>query len=457
MLYRPHAEPRLADPDPISMEHDLMPSPAPLDDGHEPNLIVFLAELCSVVASNTELRPILDWIVQKTTGLLSADEGSIKLLGGEGGPPTAKTLVRKHQPGLDSGSWELPIGTSVMGYLLHKGEPLISTDLLNDERFPGIRNVNSRVRAVMAVPLRVENRITGMLAVTNRTPGRQWTEDDARLLGIVATNSAGVIEQARLRVEAEEKKRLEEEIRVRERELDLARDIQMSLVPSAPLVRGPWEVHGRVVPARQVGGDYFDYFPLEGGRFAITIADVSGKGVPAALLMSNVQASLRAFCNGDREITEAIRQVNRSVARSASGGKFITLFYGEVDVERGVLRFTNAGHNYPMLRRRDGAIEELEEGGLLLGLFEDAEYQCGETPFAAGDALLLYSDGISEAADSHGQLFGEDRLRSLWQSCRTQPSSEVIGGVLTEVERFRGSAGQGDDMTAVVVGPRSGA
>ncbi|MBI1796137.1 MAG: SpoIIE family protein phosphatase [Candidatus Eisenbacteria bacterium] len=416
--------------------------------------INFLSELCSVVASNTELRPILDWIVQKTTGLLSADEGSIKLLGVDGGA-TAKTLVRKHQPGLDSGSWELPIVTTVMGYLLHKGEPLISSDLLDDERFSGIRRIVSRVRAVMAVPLKVDNRITGMLAVTNRTPGRHWTDDEAKLLTIVATNYAGVIEQARLRVEAEEKKRLEEENRRMESELDLARDIQMSLVPSGPLHGGPWEVHGKVVPARQVGGDYFDYFPLDGSRFAITIADVSGKGVPAALLMSNVQASLRAFCNGEREITEAIRQVNRSVARSASGGKFITLFYAEVDHAHGVLRFTNAGHNYPMLRRGDGSIEELQEGGLLLGLFDDAEYTYGEASFGDGDALLLYSDGISEATDSYGQQFGEDRLRTIWQSCCALPSSEVIGCLLKDVEKFRGSAGQSDDMTAVVVGPRA--
>jgi sigma-B regulation protein RsbU (phosphoserine phosphatase) len=418
--------------------------------------LTFLAELCQVVASNTELRPILDWIVQKTTGLLSADEGSIKLSGPDTGPPTAKTLIRKHQPGLDSGSWESPVVMSVMGYLMVKGGALVSPDLLDDDRFPALRRTQSRVRAVLAVPLKVDNRITGMLAVTNRAPGRHWTEHETQLMTIVATNSAGVIEQARLRVEAEEKKRLEAENKRMETELDLARDIQMSLVPSKPMIGGPWEVHGRVVPARQVGGDYYDYFPLGDGRFAITIADVSGKGVPAALLMSNVQASLRAFCNGDREITEAIAQVNRSVARAASGGKFITLFYGEVDYGRGVLRFSNAGHNYPMLRRSDGSIVELTDGGLLLGLFEDAEYDRGEIPFAPGDALLLYSDGISEAADSRGQQFGEDRLRGIWQKCAALPSSEVIGSLLRDVERFRGSAGQGDDMTAVVVGPRSG-
>jgi sigma-B regulation protein RsbU (phosphoserine phosphatase) len=228
----------------------------------------------------------------------------------------------------------------------------------------------------------------------------------------------------------------------------------MSLVPSRPLVAGPWEVHGRVVAARQVGGDYYDFFPLDDDRFAITIADVSGKGVPAALLMSNVQASLRAFCNGDREITEAVRQVNRSVTRPSSGGQFITLFYGEVDHRRGLLHFTNAGHNYPMLRRSDGSIVELTDGGLLLGLFDSAEYERGEVPFGPGDALLLYSDGMSEAADARGHQYGEDRLRAIWKGCRDLAVGEVIGHLFTDVERFRGSAGQSDDMTAVVVGAR---
>jgi phosphoserine phosphatase RsbU/P len=424
------------------------------DDQRQPELN-FLSELCRVVASSTELPPILDWIVMKTTRLLSADEGSIKLSAAESGPPTAKTLIRKHQPGLDSGSWESPISMSVMGYLLVKGESLVSPDLLDDDRFPALRRTQSRVRAVMAVPLRVENRVTGMLAVTNRAPGRRWTEDEVRLLTIVATHSAGVIEQARLRVENEAKKRLEEEKKHMERELELAREIQMSLVPSAPMTSGPWEIHGKVVPARRVGGDYYDFYPIGERRFAVTIADVSGKGVPAALLMANVQASLRAFCDGEREITAAMAKINRSVSRGAADGKFITLFYGEVDFARGTLLYVNAGHNYPMLRRRDGRIEDLEEGGLLLGLFESAEYERAEVPFTPGDSLLLYSDGISEAADSRGQELGEERLHTLWRDYGVLPSSEVIGRLLGDVEAFRGSAGQGDDMTAVVVGPRA--
>jgi sigma-B regulation protein RsbU (phosphoserine phosphatase) len=209
---------------------------------------------------------------------------------------------------------------------------------------------------------------------------------------------------------------------------------------------------GRVVPAREVGGDAFDYFPLGDGRVAIAIADVSGKGVPAAILMSNLQASVRAFCNGRWPIPEALNHVNKSVVRTASSGKFITMFYAEFDSSRSVLKYSNAGHNYPLLRRADGTLVELTEGGLPLGIQEHATYAEGELPVAAGDSLLLYSDGISEALDAFGQEFGEERLRSLWQRHGATAPGQVISTVLSEVEAFRGRAVQSDDMTLVVLG-----
>jgi sigma-B regulation protein RsbU (phosphoserine phosphatase) len=291
-----------------------------------------------------------------------------------------------------------------------------------------------------------------MLAVTQANPGRQWRQDEVQLLSIVASNSAGVIEQARLRVEAMERQRFEEETRRHERELNLAREIQMSLLPPRSLRVGPWEACGRVVPARQVGGDAFDYFTLGEGRLAVAIADVAGKGVPAALLMSNLQASLRAFCDGRSRVPEAIAHVNRSVSRTASPGKFITMFYGELDPSQGVLRYTNAGHNYPLVRRQDGTLVELSEGGLPLGIMERVEYVQGELTLNRGDSLLLYSDGISEALDAHGREFGDDRLRTLWQDGGNRAPEETIDAVLAEVQAFRGRAVQSDDMTVVVVG-----
>ena len=410
----------------------------------------FMYELCQVVASNSELQPILDWIVQKTTSMFEAEEGSIRLFNEEDPTTTMKTLIRKEQPGFQSGSWPQAISTNVMGFLMARGEPLATPDLRNDSRFPVLRPVETRIRSVLAVPLKAGNRFTGMLAVTTASPGRNWTRDEIQLLSIVGANSAGVIEQARLKIEAEEKRRLEERQRVIERELDTAHDIQMSLLPSRPLRVGSWEVAGRVVPARQVGGDAFDFFKLGDGRAGVVIADVSGKGVPAALLTSNVQASVRAFCDGRTPIPEAIRSVNQAVMRSASG-KFITLFFAEIDSTRGVVRYVNAGHNYPLVRRADGTLEELVAGGMPLGLFEDVTYEQGECAFGAGDSLLLYSDGIIDALDPGGSDFGEEPLRGLWQSEGASPPGHVIDRVFSAVESFRGRALQFDDMTLVVV------
>jgi sigma-B regulation protein RsbU (phosphoserine phosphatase) len=313
------------------------------------------------------------------------------------------------------------------------------------------------VRAVLAAPLRVANRVTGMLAVTNRAPGRAWTPEEVQLLTIVASYSGEAIEKARLRAEAEEKRRYEEEQKRYEAEFNQAKAIQMTLVPSKSLTVGPWEVHGRVIPARHVGGDYFDFFPIDEHRFGVAIADVSGKGLPASIMMSNVQASLRAFCDGKTPIGEALSRVNRSVARSAMPGKFITLFYGEVDTQANRLCFSNAGHNYPMLRRTSGELEELATGGLMLGPMEDSTYDVGETAFAPGDSLLLYSDGVSEAMDTRDQEYGEDRLRAIWKGCAGTLTRDVPDRIVQDVERFRGSKAQSDDITVVVVGPRADA
>lgn len=416
-----------------------------------------LAEVGAVVASTTELRPVLEVLVNRATRLLGADEGSIKVLGADPGGPARTFFRAMDDPRLAVGSWPPAISMSVMGYLMARKKPLATPDLLDDPDFSGLRGADTHVRAVLAVPLVVDNRITGFLAVTRREPGRKWTDDEVQLLGIVAGNSAVMIEQARLRAEAEEKKRLQEENERMERDLNLARDIQMGLLPAGPVVHGAWDVHGRLEAARQVGGDAFDIFPIDDHRLAITIADVSGKGVPAAILMSHLQATLRAYCDGTRPIPDMMHHVNQRVAASATGGRFITMFYAELDRAAGRLRFSNAGHNYPLLRRADGSIEELEAGGLILGLFPDVTYEMGDVPFGPGDALLLISDGISEANDTRGDQFGDERLAALWKGLGDLSAADAIARVYDEVIRFRGSAAQSDDMTAIVIAPRRGA
>jgi sigma-B regulation protein RsbU (phosphoserine phosphatase) len=418
----------------------------------------FIIELCAVVAEQSELQPILDWLVHKSTRLLGADECTIKLLTASG--DTAKTIIfdsRRAGPEAGSRSWAPAVKASVMGFLLsHPGE-LASPDLVADARFPGLKSLQTPVRSLLALPLRVDGHVTGMIAVCNAQPGRQWTRHDVQLMSIVATHSASVIEKARLRVEAEEKRRLELEREAMEKDLRLARDIQMRLVPAAPLALGTWRAEGRLVPAKQVGGDLFDYFALDSQRAALVIADVSGKGVPAALLVSTVASTVRAFADGHLTPKALVEQVNRAAVRSAAAGKFVTFVYAELDHANQHLRYVNAGHNFPRLRRASGEVVSLEAGGTPLGLFEGLPYEEGEQPFAPGDALLLFSDGISEAVDGFNQEYGEERLQALWAQHGAGPGTAMLDLVYDDVVRFRGAAPQNDDMTMVVLSPAAGA
>jgi sigma-B regulation protein RsbU (phosphoserine phosphatase) len=424
----------------------------PSPDAVPQDELEFISELCAVVAEQSELQPILDWLVHKSTGLLGAEECSIKLL--TGGTGVAQTLIMdSRRGGIEAGSasWHPAVKASVMGFLMSQQGELASSDLPADGRFPGLRNVPSPVRAVLAMPLKVDGRVTGMIAVSNSQAGREWSRQDVRLLGIVASHSASVIEKARLRAEAEAKRRLELEREAMEKELNVARDIQMRLVPHAPLEMGRWRATGQLVPARQVGGDLFDYFAIDATRAAVLIADVAGKGVPAALLVSTVASAVRAFADGRHTPRDVVAQVNRAAVRSAAAGKFVTFFYAELDHAAGRLVYVNGGHNFPRLRRASGELVPLDQGGMPLGLFEEATFAQGELAFAAGDALLLFSDGISEAMDPFQQEYGEERIDELW--LEHGPASAALDRIYEDVLRFRGSAAQNDDMTMVVVSP----
>jgi phosphoserine phosphatase RsbU/P len=434
-----------------------VPPPNAADDAPAQSELEFITELCSVVAEQAELQPILDWLVHKTTRLLGTEECSIKLV--TAGSDVAKTIMfDNRRAGFEAGisTWSPMVKTIVMGFLMSQSGELASSDLLADPRFPVLKSQQSPIRALLALPLKVDGRVTGMMAVSNAQPGRVWSRHDVQLLSIVASHSAGVVEKARLRVEAEEKRRLEMEKEVLEKELMLARDIQMQLVPDAPMRLGGWKVEGKLIPAKQVGGDFYDYFPIDDGRAVVVIADVAGKGVPAALLVSTVQSAVRAFADGRLSPKVLVEQLNRAVVRSSAAGKFVTFFYAELDHARGRLRYVNAGHNYPRLRRANGDVESLQAGGMPLGLFDGLPYEEAEVAFGAGDALLMFSDGISEAMDSFQSEFGEDRLEELWRACGHGPGAATIERVMGDVITFRGSAPQSDDMTTVVIAPATG-
>jgi len=239
--------------------------------------------------------------------------------------------------------------------------------------------------------------------------------------------------------------------RAQEQELAVARRIQQDLLPRSVLTAQGLEVLGANKPCFEVGGDYFDYFKLADGRIALAIADVAGKGVPAALLMSNLQAILRAECARGTDVPQVPTQANRQLMESLGGNsKFVTFFYGALDPAARRLSYSNAGHNPPLVVRADGKIEELSTGGLILGVFPMAEYDQGTVDLATGDLVVLFTDGVTEAESRHG-LYSDERLQELLLRERARSAKEIAQAILDDVDLFSHGRHQTDDVTVVVV------
>jgi phosphoserine phosphatase RsbU/P len=243
-------------------------------------------------------------------------------------------------------------------------------------------------------------------------------------------------------------------LREKKREVEEAREIQRRLMPAELPKISSCHIEAFWKPARDVGGDYFDAIRLNDDAVALCIADVAGKGLPAALLMSNVQASVRALAPVTASAAEMCHELNRVSVENAQSGKFTTLFYGVLDSVQRTLRYSNAGHLPPILIREDGAVERLWEGGTVLGIFSDAQYEEKEIRFGHGDRLVLVTDGITEASNASGEEFGEARLvRFLQEHCQLS-SAELRQALLDAVASFGGQALQ-DDATLMIVSSAS--
>ena len=261
--------------------------------------------------------------------------------------------------------------------------------------------------------------------------------DNAQLLEILRTQ---------IEVGASRRRRLQDEEREREDVEAVQRGFLPKEIPQLP----GYEISGAWLPARVVGGDYFDFYAFGETKLAMSIADVSGKGMSAALLMSNLQAALKATASEQAAPEEVSAKVNRIICGNVSPGRFITAFYGLLDAASHRLVFTNAGHNAPILARGDGSWQRLGEGGAPLGLFPDWDYERGEVQFTAGDRLVLFTDGVTEVRNAAGEEFGEERLGALLLENRHLSAKALQERILAEVAKFSGGRFE-DDATLVVL------
>ena len=235
------------------------------------------------------------------------------------------------------------------------------------------------------------------------------------------------------------------------REHQAARSSQRSLLPSTlPTIDG-CHLAARWEPAGDLGGDCYDAVELDTGGVVISIADVCGKGLPAALVMSHLQASARAFAASDPRPAAVAANVNRALCRNAGLARFVTFFYATYDAAARRMAFTNAGHNPPLLMRADGSVERLAAGGMVLGVFEHATFEEGETTLSDGDRVVLFTDGITEATDDGGDEFGDERLVDSVRRRSHRPLTHLVDGIFDDVAAHAGGR-MTDDTTVVVLG-----
>lgn len=300
----------------------------------------------------------------------------------------------------------------------------------------------------LAVAIYVPGRRLGVLAVADKESrdGRvlDFTTTDARLLSLFANQAAAAIETARLHREAIEKERIE-------RELELAAAIQREILPrSLPQVAGV-ELAAANLPTRQVGGDYYDLFPLAGGRLAFLVADVSGKGVPAALLVSTVHAAVHLQIDEAKTIVDLVTRIDRHLQRYAAARKFLTLFFGQFEPASGVLKYVSAGHNPALLVRQTGPLVTLDSTGVPVGMLPNARWREETVELGHGDLLCVYTDGVTEAVDENDEEFGLERLTRLLGHGREVPARVLCDRILAAVADFARGVPQYDDQTVLLV------
>jgi sigma-B regulation protein RsbU (phosphoserine phosphatase) len=298
---------------------------------------------------------------------------------------------------------------------------------------------------MMAVPLQTADRVIGLIYVDMPNIIREFTPEDLNLLTVMANVAAIRIEHARL-AEVEQSERL------MERDMQQAALIQKGLLPTAAPEMAGLDIAGFNTPSRIVGGDYYDFLTYQDGRVAVLVGDAAGKGMPASLLISRLQAQVQVLFEEPDPLAEQVARLNRFISLRCPGNRFITLFVGLFDSNTGQIAYCNAGHNPPLLIRRNGGLDQLTEGGLVLGLLPNTEYAAEGVAMEPGDIVVLFSDGITEAfRKGSDEEYGEDRLARVVRQNQDKSAQAIIDAIYSDLTEWTSGAPPADDMTLVVV------
>jgi sigma-B regulation protein RsbU (phosphoserine phosphatase) len=412
--------------------------------------LALLYHLSQTFNSSLDLDEVLNRVMDEVIAATHAERGfvvlsEVKHPGSEGGEAE---LTFRAARGLDQQTIEEPrfqVSRSIVERVARQGKPLLTSDAQADDRF-NIRQsvVYLGLRSILCVPLSLKERVIGVIYVDNRLQAGIFTQADLDLLTAIASSAAIAIENARLYQVAVEKGRLE-------RELQMARKVQASLLPAEmPQIPG-WEFTAQWRPAREVAGDYYDFIGFP-GALGLVIADVTDKGLPAALFMVFTRSVVRNSLTRAGSPAQGITHANEVICSESTNGLFVTLVYAWLDPSSGELTYVNAGHNPPLYYRAGGdQLSLLHNTGIPLGVEESSIYTQQTISLEPGDFVLFYTDGVTDAIDAAQQEYGMERLEQAVLDARRLPAGEMLASLEGDIRRFTGPAAPFDDITILLV------
>lgn len=417
--------------------------------GHDPHLsqtdkLRMLLEITKTISRSLDLDEVLSLVMDTLGTLIPYDAAGIYLIEfGEdpSNPYVFKSkVIRGYQISFDLIEPRLRLGEGFLGTVAQTGKPIISHDVTKDERYFAARELT---RSEMLAPIISNEHVIGVFDLESDHLDA-YSEDDLSVLQLLASQVAIIIEKVRLHDEVVEKKRIQAQ-------LEIARDVQLTLLPHSDPVIDGFDVSGYIFPTEEVSGDYYDWVRIFQDQIGIVVADAVGKGVPAALLMAFLRASLRSCVQIGYAPHIALSKVSALLRDSIEDNKFITAIYGILDSTNKTFVFSNAGHNPPLLIKPDGEYRFVEYGDMPLAMFDDARYHQHFIRFEPGQVMVIYTDGITEAANPSGEEYGPERFADRILDGIHLPARRLIDHVRVGVADFCEQSSLADDATLFIV------
>ena len=409
-----------------------------------------LLDITKTISRSLDLDEVLNLVMDTLDSLVPYDAAGIYLVKcsaplaeWEGQPDETCVFHTQAVRGYDIDDLQelhLKMGEGLIGHVAVTGKPYVSNDVRSDRRYI---NARSRTHSEMVAPIISNNEVIGVFDLESDELNA-YSNDDLEVLLLLASQVAIIIEKVMLHEQMIEKQRLETQ-------LEVARQVQLELLPARdPQIDG-FDISAYNFPTEEVSGDYYDWVRIYDDQIGIVIADVSGKGVPAALLMAFLRASLRAATHIGYAPHISMTKVNYLLWESIERNQFVTAFYGILDATNRTLSYSNAGHSPALLMNADGTARYEERGGVPLGMFRDTRYYEYFQMIEPGQVLVLYTDGVNEATNAGGEEYGRDRLLAAVRNCRELSAREMIDFIHRDLIAWTDGHGATDDVTFFII------